>query len=371
MAKADQEAQPDAFTDRLVVDCDVHMMNGENIMRDVAKQMEEPYKSQLDPDTGQGGLSMSAYPSSGYTVSTPGVWSGSTRGIEGPEDIREPLCEEFGVDHPIINTGTIGVNFIPEPDRAEQEMRAKNNVLLDMFLDDNPDWFGLATLRSQEPDKAAEEIDRMGDEEQIVGCYIALPFTMPPLGDPQYDVMYEAAEDNDLMFMFHSGGGLNSYAPNMPRELNAYLQGHTISHPVEQTYNLVSMIYEGVPEKFPDLNFVCQEAGLGWAAYLMGRMNRDYSQRRFDAPLLEKSPEEYVRDSWYFTTQPMEEYNDPTRLRNTIDTIGPESIVFSSDHPHFDFDYPANVAKMFDHLDDEDIDKVFHQNAIDAFNLPV
>lgn len=373
MAQAQEAVKPHAFEETTVVDLDVHVMSPKEVQKDKAERLPKPWKNVVDPD---GASIVGAYPSSGLAVEIPGEWNGVTmapeaKGLVDPEeDIQKGLCEEFGVDYPILNMGAPGVNLIPEEDRREKEMRATNDVLLDRFLDDHPDFYGVATVATTLPDKAAEEIDRLKNEKQIVGLYANSAYIDPPLGHPQHDVMYRAAEDAGFSFVLHSGVSSPHY-PNLDRGVGHFLDMHSIGHPVSHMIQLVNLIYRGVPVKFPDVKFMFTESGLGWASYLMARMNREYAERRFEAPLLEKSPEEYVRSNCLFATQPLEEYNDPQHMRNTVDTLGPECIAYSSDYPHFDFDYPAMVNKYYEHLSQEDRDKIFHENAAEALNLPI
>lgn len=371
MAKSQSTPRPISFEEMDVIDCDVHVMNPEPIQKAKAEYMSEPYRSATDPDVD----SIGGYPRSGSLVEVPGEWEGVPLGaeddrglIDDTKDVREPLVDEFGIDYPILNMGAGGVNGYPNSEFREEAMRATNNVLLDRFLDDNDDFFGVATVATSLPEKAAEEIDRMADEESIVGLYTATSMIDPPLGDPQYDVMYEAAEDNDLPFVLHSAPS-NIQAPNLDDRYDSFLELHTLGHPMSHMINLVSMIYRGVPEKYPDLDFVFVESGLGWAAYLKGRLNREYAERRFDAPLLRKDPGEYIDDSFYFGNQPIEEYADPTKILNTVETLGVENVVFATDFPHFDFDHPSIMNKYYGSLSQEDRRRIFCDNAAEVFGL--
>ena len=357
-----------ALQDTTVVDFDVHVGAPQNVRSHAAEYLPDPYRTQMDPATGG---NFGAYPSTGVMVEIPDQWEGNTQvdgfGMEDVDkDLREALMERFGVDYPIVNMGAAGIDRIPESQRIVPEMQAINNTLLDLYLDGNDDVFGAATLTTQQPDKAAEEIDRLASEDQIVAGYLGLGYIDPPLGDSRYDIMWEAAQDNDFGFIFHSSHGDSIHYPNLHRGLDTFLASHTLLHPVSHMIHLVHMVYEGVPIKFPDVNFICVESGLGWAATMMGRMNRDYPERRFDAPLLEKEPEEYIRDNWFFANQPIEEYNDPMLAQHFMEILGPECIVYASDHPHFDFDYPSMIKKYYSNFTKEEQDQIFHGNAPDA-----
>lgn len=368
MARSQKGDKKISFEDMRVVDCDVHVMSAEEVRRDIADRMEEPWSSHLHPDKDPKG---NPYPRTPFATSIQNWGRGEEHEalVDPEEDVEEALCKEFGIDHPILNMGAGGVDLIPEDERRKQTMQAKNDVLIDRFLDANDDFYGVITLETCDPESAVEEIDRLGGENQIVGAYVQLRLVDPPLGDPRYDVVYDAMQDHGLTLTLHSGAGISHNYHRITWSLNNYLQLHTLGHPLDHMINLTSMIYEGVPVKFPDMNVVHTEAGIGWAAYLMGRMNRDYRQRRFDAPLLEKSPEQHIRDNWYFGTQPMEEYDHPGDYQHLVDVVSPDNIVFATDHPHFDFDYPASTDRFYSNLSQEDREKIFWRNAAEAYGL--
>ena len=134
---------------------------------------------------------------------------------------------------------------------------------------------------------------------------------------------------------------------------------------------LTSLIANGVPEKFPDLNFVLLEASLSWLPGMMAKLNREHGQWTSEVPLLEKSPEQYIRDSFYFGSQPLGELEDKRHMEQLLEILGPESILFSTDYPHYDFDNPSTIDKLLDDFDKEDRDKILYKNAADAFGLGI
>ena len=353
------------------MDTDVHTSGPMHpaIAKDVIQYLDEPYKSYLDPDVQTFG---SPYPGTGHGISIPGKVQGVRHEVTDPEEhINKMLCEEFGVDYPIINT-IARLDMVPDTERIYPEARAVNNMILDRFLDEHDHFFGLATVPMREPHKTAEEIDRIGDEDQIVGIFIHPGGQERGLGDPRYDPIYKAAQDNDLAVAYHgTGSGLQWEAPGISKGLSKYMEVHVLEHPWSMMWTLTSLVTNGVFEKFPDLNFAFLESGIGWVPYMMHRLNREYGQRRSEAPLLEKSPEKYIRESCYFATQPLGEPDNPSDLQHIIEAVGAECMVFATDHPHYDFDNPEFIDRYLKNLPQEDYEKVFHKNAIEAFNLPI
>jgi predicted TIM-barrel fold metal-dependent hydrolase len=364
MATGKQRERSGLLRNSTVVDVDVHL-GGAIDYEDVGAYLDEPHRSRLCNHSGPTPL-----PFSGWDRNSGGKIDEDTHSLADAGELNERLCEEFGVDYPVLNTLS-WITRLPESEFAVEVARAYNEVLFDQFLDEYDHFRGMVTIATQRPEKAAEEIDRIGDEDQIVGLYIATGGPDKPLGDPAYDVMYRAAEDHDLPVVYH--GHVDAFLTDFPRQnqaLETYASVSTLGHPWAQMLTMTSLIEQGTPEKFPDLDFVFLEAGLLWAAYTAFRLNKTHSMQPNASPLLEKSPEAYIRDQFYFGTQPLEEPDDARLLEPIFEMVGPESIMFASDFPHWDFDNPATIANVFERtLDDEGIARVLHGNASEVFGI--
>jgi len=364
--------------DLRVVDVDVHVPHHHPVIAEkIAAKMEMPYSHLVDPTKGHGGYS---FPSTGSHSEIPEKMSvfgvGGTNGVmehlDDPEKyIDEPLLGDLGVDYPILNITPMW-DVYPDTEQILQEMPATNDVLLEEFLDANDDYYGCISIQTREPAAAAAEIDRLGDEDQMVAVMIHPGGQERGLGEARYDPIWAAAEDNGLPIVFHTTAtGLMWEMPGVVRTMSTMPELHTISHPWSMMWVMTSLIAKGTPEKFPGLDFVLMEAGVSWVPFMLSRLNREYSTWRSQSPLLEKMPEDYIRDQFYFTTQPLGEFNRRSHMADVIDIVGAESIMFSTDHPHFDFDNPAAIRGYFEHLSAADQEKVFSGNAIDVFDLPV
>lgn len=345
-----------------VIDTDVHVTDG--ISHELlAEYLDEPHKSHLLNPT------VSPFPVSGWNRGVGGKFEDQK--LVNPKDVQKTLCEEFGVDYPILNA-TSTLTRLPQTDFATAAMTAYNDAMIDNYLEPYDDFYGLVTIATQKPEKAAEEINRIGGRDDIVGVYIATTGPQFPLGDERYDIIYHAAQENELTITFHgSGGGFQFDFNRQNQALETFFSAHTLAHPWSQMLTLVSLLENGTPEKFPELDFVFLESGLLWVPYMMYRMNKEYSMRRSELPLLEKSPEEYVRERMYFSTQPIGEPNDNTHVKKVIDLLGADSIVFSTDFPHWDFDHPGGVDKYLLSLESEEREQILNQNAANIFGIDI
>jgi len=75
------------------------------------------------------------------------------------------------------------------------------------------------------------------------------------------------------------------------------------------------------------------------------RLDKHWPHFRDEVPHVRRPPSEYVREHFWFTTQPIEEPDNPHDLRAVMDWIGWDRILFSSDYPHWDFDDPRSAIK--------------------------
>lgn len=289
--------------------------------------------------------------------------------VTDPEPIREELMDDYAVDHPIINA------FFSPSECADRElgvqvMKGLNDLMIEEFLDYDDDILACAHIYNEEPHKTAEELDRIGDEDQIVAFYFGSSTPKWFAGDPKYDPIYQAAEDNDLQPIYHADNFINGPGfRDWDQMYQEWFSEWAVGHPASQMNAIASLIENGVPEKFPDLNFCFVEAGLGYIPYMMFRLNRGYHMRREELPLLEKTPEEYIRDQFIFGTEPIDEPNNVEHLKQLADIVGPECIAMASDWPHWDSDNPDAMTPFFEHFSEEESKQILGGNAIDAFNL--
>lgn len=354
----------------LVVDTDVHLTESQS---DLIPYLDGPFADIIE-NTGEkyGGFWGSWYPKAGY-FSPLDTGRIDADAVDSAESLREWEVERLNVDRAIINPSqNLGLSYVHHDQLAASLGRAYNSYLLDNFLDEVPEFYGAAVVAPQRPDLAAEEIDDRADEDKIVAVMFPTSGVNPPTGQAVYDPIYEAAEDNDLPVLMHNGvSGLMASFPLQWRGTTRFMEAHAFINPAQHMINVASMITHGVPERFPDLDFVIMEAGLGWIPYYIRRLDHEYSAARHDAPELTKPPSEYFAEQFYFTSQPVEGLDDPAYLRNVIDAFnGQHQLMFSSDYPHFDFDH---ADALFDivrsEFDDQAVENIYGKTAQQLFDL--
>ncbi|MDH2351673.1 amidohydrolase family protein [Bradyrhizobium sp. SSUT112] len=141
-----------------------------------------------------------------------------------------------------------------------------------------------------------------------------------------------------------SHDGSRGHAPTGGGWLSYYVEEHqSNAHTIAA--QLASLVIEGVPERFPILKFVFIEGGFGWIPSAVWRMDQHFERFRSEVSHLKRKPSEYVREHFWFTTQPIDEPDEARHLRSLIEWVGVDRLLFSSDYPHWERSYPVAVER--------------------------
>jgi predicted TIM-barrel fold metal-dependent hydrolase len=128
---------------------------------------------------------------------------------------------------------------------------------------------------------------------------------------------------------------------------------------------LVSLLCEGVFEKFPKLKFVCTEGGIAWIPGVLWRLDKNWKALRSSVPWLRRLPSEYAVEHVRFTSQPSEEPPRSEQFLQLLEMIHAEkTLMFSSDYPHWDNDDPH---RAFPKLPPALAERFFHANAEELY----
>lgn len=289
----------------------------------------------------------------------------------GPAGCSLPLLQRQHLDPNGIQFGmliALGRGIFEERNQAFAAAlsTAINNWQLEKWVDPEPRLMPAIIVPQEDAEVAVAEIERCAADRRFKQILIS-PKALEPLGRKRYWPIYAAAERAGLPLAFHPaaiGGGHFSSGAGSP---TYYLEEHNTFGTITQAV-LTSLIFEGVFERFPNLKVVAVEGGFTWAPMLGWRMDKYWNRLRAEVPHVTRPPSEYLRSHVWFTTQPMEETRKQTHLRDVIDWLGWDRLMFSSDYPHWDFDDPRYAFKM--PLSDEERRKVFHANAKALYGLP-
>lgn len=128
---------------------------------------------------------------------------------------------------------------------------------------------------------------------------------------------------------------------------------------------MASLVLDGVCERFPRLKIVSVEAGCGYAAYLMDRLDEKHHFFRAMSPL-QMRPSDYVRRNCYFVAEPEER-----TVGAMLELVGEDNILWGSDYPHVDsrLDAAQLIRQSVAGLAEEPRRRVLGENGLRVFGI--
>ena len=144
----------------------------------------------------------------------------------------------------------------------------------------------------------------------------------------------------------HAGGGLR--CPPTPIGWPSYFLEDYVGHAQVFQSQLLSLITEGVFQKFPKLKVVMVESGFTWLPGFLWRADKTWRGVRREVPWVTESPSTLVRRHVRFTLQPDNAPPEAGMLERVLEHIGSDDILlFSTDYPHWHYDAQDVLPKGF------------------------
>ncbi|HEY4944305.1 MAG TPA: amidohydrolase family protein [Rhizomicrobium sp.] len=184
-------------------------------------------------------------------------------------------------------------------------------------------------------------------------------------GEPHFDPIWRTCEEAGIpgclhvIVRFAAGGGLfNNWGATRPGSIFTFGLGAT----GQLIPAMAAMVTDLLFERFPKLKIVSVEAGCGWAAYLMDRLDEKHG--RFGAGAMSLKPSDYIRRNCYFVAEPEER-----TIGAMLDLVGEDRILWGSDYPHVDsyLDAPQQIRRAVAALSPERQAAVLGENARHVF----
>ena len=132
------------------------------------------------------------------------------------------------------------------------------------------------------------------------------------------------------------------YAPTSTGWPSHYLHDYVAQSQIFED-QLLSLISNGVFNKFPDLKFVLLESGVTWLPGFIWRAVKTWRGVRAEVPWVNRSPADIIRENIRLTIQPFDapDRNAVERIVEQIDAD--HMLLFASDYPHWQFEGDAIV----------------------------
>lgn len=190
--------------------------------------------------------------------------------------------------------------------------------------------------------------------------------------DPHFDPIWARLAEADLPGCLHvivrfSGSAMPFAGWTRGEPAPGPVFGFGLGAPGQIMPALAAMIVDGLFDRFPALKIVSVEAGCGWAAFFMDRLDEKHAVLGGLAPTpLALRPGDYVRRNCYFVAEPEER-----TIEAMLDLVGERNILWGSDYPHIDstLEAPDQIRRSVAALPAARRDAVLGDNASRVFNF--
>ena len=205
----------------------------------------------------------------------------------GSTDAKErlDLLDAEGIDAAVIYT-TVGLLWeaeLEDADLSQAYCRAYNRWVVDWCADGNGRLYSAAHLSLGDPAAAAVELERAAGAGARVGFVAPFTHTATPLGHPDHDAVFAAAQDLDVPLAIHptfepqwtKGSRMGAWEHVRELRLTASVQA---SDGVRHQFS--TLFDYGVFDRFPRLKVLVLESGGGWIVRSSGSQLTQHRSRK-------------------------------------------------------------------------------------------
>ncbi|HVB78305.1 MAG TPA: amidohydrolase family protein [Candidatus Nitrosotalea sp.] len=348
-----------------MVDCDVHPCPARE--DELLEYMDEPWRSRkstlplmsgrnllLPPE---GGRRLDSYPDQGPPGSDPAL-------------VERQLLHEAGIDLAImIPAATRGLGSPLDPEHSAASASAINRWLADTWLgryNHHQRYRASIFLPINNPAACVRELETWAGHPGFVQCTVPA-YAPAPYGSDRFLPVWEAAARHHLPVAIHVNGTGDDPMLSPLGHPAHFVEWHSVGYPLAYSAHLVSLICEGVFERLPELRFVFVEGGFTWLGPVLWHLQKNLDRLSGEVTL-RRPAADYVLEQVRFTSQPVEEPDDPRDLVPLFEMIGAERLLMlATDYPHWDYDDPLRALPRVPAAMRR---RILSQNASELYGLP-
>jgi predicted TIM-barrel fold metal-dependent hydrolase len=242
-------------------------------------------------------------------------------------------------------------------------------------------YLPMTSLPFWDLDATLKEIERCtaAGHRGVVFSQDPSAFGLPGLTDRHWDPMWASAQEKGLPVNFHIASGDMSLFHNRGDEANgphANYASMGVSFFMGNARTIAQLTCGGICHRFPDLNFVSVESGIGWIPFALDSLDWQWLNCGVprEHPEYELLPSEYFKRQIYGCFW----FERETALF-AIERLGPDNILYETDFPHPTSMSPGPASSAVappEYLDttlgglpEETLNKILHDNAARIYHL--
>ena len=256
--------------------------------------------------------------------------AGGAANVLGPARLQ--TMDMQGVDMQALSINTYWW-YAADRELARRIVQTQNEGLA-RWVASHPDRFvALASVALQHPDLAAQQLEDGVKRLGLRGVSIGGHVEGEDVTLPKYDPFWAKASELGALVFMHPNNALNLAKPNVLGGRGDL--GNIIGNPLETTYFLSRLIFEGTLDKFPGLRVCGAHAG-GYLPSYLGRTDVACDVRPGANCANKKRPREYFKRELLVDTMVFSDEG----LRHLVAEVGVPQIVYGTDVP---FNWPVTV----------------------------
>ena len=241
----------------------------------------------------------------------------------GEQRINE--MEEDGIDMQVLSLVSPGVQVFDGPGATALAKRVNDELY--KILKKHPKKFaGLATIAPQEPEKAADELERAVKELGMKGACINSHTQGEYLDGKKYRVIFEKLERLGVPLYIHP----RTPSPAMIKPYLTYpaLAAAMNGFAAEVSLHALRLIMSGLFDEHPGVKIILGHLGEGLPFWLWRLDNRYFKMPQ--GMNIKKKPSQYIKENFFITTSG--NFSVPAFFCAYME-LGIDQILFAVDHP--------------------------------------
>lgn len=248
---------------------------------------------------------------------------GGTGPLEGGTKVSTRLraMDKAGIDMHVVSVNGSSPFYWSDAATGGKIARAANEGAAE-YVAANPDRFvGLGMVPLQSPARAVKELDYAMNTLGLKGVNALSNVRGEDIGEAKYWPFWQKAEELGAAILIHPIGFTH------PQRMKKFRLYNTVGQPLEETLCMLSLIHEGVMEKFPKLKIVMAHGG-GYLPYYAGRSDSTFALHPSMRGNAKLTPSEYIK-RFHFDTcvfdRPMTEF--------LVNKVGTSQVMLGTDFP--------------------------------------
>lgn len=291
-------------------------------------------------------------------------------------DHRFRIMDKFdGLMH-ILTLNSPTPEEIAGPGKSLYFAKLANDSMAELVMR-HPDRFvaAVACVPMNNIDAALNETDRAINDLKFRGIQINTPINDKPLDSPEFLPIYEKMAQYKLPIWIHPMRSV-TYPDYKMEDKSKYLVFHVFGWPYETAAAMTRLVFSGILEKFPGLNFITHHAG-GMVPFLAERIkgafdHAEMRRRASDKQGLTKAPLDYFKQFYYDTAI----YGNTLALTCTHAFCGTEKMLFATDFPWDSQNGERYTRQTIDAIEQMNVTEaekrnIYENNAKTLLRLPI